>query len=111
MSKIGLFVYCGSWLIVAIYSAYVAWTQNEPRFLILTSTASMNALVFTLTGETRSKLRKLIVPNFTRGVAYLVCGLVALGGVWLSVYFDEPRILTPFMFIAFAGFLFAWALT
>jgi hypothetical protein len=114
LKKISAVLYCGFWVIVAAYSASAAQEHDEPRWLILTSTASLNILVFMVTGETRAELRKRLVPNLDLKamLVAIFCGLVALAiaacGIWLSIQFDEPGILVWTLFVVLVWSAIAW---
>ena len=58
LDTIAWVLYGGFWLVVAIFSATMAASENEPRYLLLTSTASLNIFLYKVTGQTRSDLNR-----------------------------------------------------
>lgn len=103
-------LYGGFWLFVAIYSAATAVETGEPRYLLLTSTASLNIFLYKLTGKTRGEIDKRLKSQVKRRLPYLACGAVAAGGIWLSLHFAEPTILGISMALAAIGLILAWLL-
>jgi hypothetical protein len=102
-------LYGGFWLVVAVYSATIAWSENDPRYLLLTSTASLNIFLFRLTGQTRDEINRVARRTVKRQFPYIFWGAFAAGGVWLSLHFDSPFILKAAVFIALVGALVSWA--
>ena len=102
-------LYGGFWLVVAIYSASTAAIEDDPRHLLLTATASLNILLFRLTGRTRSELNRRAARAVRRNLPYLVCGAIAAGGVWLGLHFDDPDLMLVFLSVALIALVFAWA--
>ena len=102
-------LYGGFWLGIAIFSAATAALENEPRYLLLTSTASLNIFLYKLTGETRSELNRQARHVFKKNIPYLVSGAIAAGAVWLGLRFEDPKVMLMGLFITLAAFLFAWA--
>lgn len=109
VDKIAWCLYGGFWLVVAVFSAATAAQENEPRYLLLTSTASLNILLYKLTGRTRSELNKRARRAVKKKIPYLLCGAIAGGGVWLGLRFDDPNLILAFLFVALIVLLFAWA--
>lgn len=109
IDTIGWVLYGGFWLTVAIFSAAIAARENEPRYLLLTSTASLNILLFKLTGRTRSELNRRAGRAVKRNISYLVGGAIAAGSVWLGLHFDDQNLMIVFLFIAFVALVCAWA--
>ena len=112
INKLAWWLYGGFWLFVAIYSAATAVEENEPRYLLLTSTASLNIFLYKLTGKTRGEINRQLKAKvkLKQRLPYLVCGAVAAGGIWLSLHFNDPNILGISMAVAAIGLIFAWVL-
>ncbi|WP_158305685.1 MULTISPECIES: DUF2510 domain-containing protein [unclassified Nocardioides] len=91
------------WLILAIWSAWVAWHESEPKLLLLTATASANVFSYKLTGTSWKTLKKRLTK-----LPYVICGVVAAGGVWLSLHFDDPDVLKVTMIVVLIGLFTAW---
>lgn len=108
IAAVAMIFYCGSWFLVALYSASIAVQESEPKLLLLTSTASLNALTFMLTGRTKGEIRKDFIEALKPKLGYLFCGALASVGVWLSLHFDDMDILlTTGIMVAF-GLMLAW---
>lgn len=107
-------VYCGFWVIVAAYSLSLVQEHDEPRWLLLTSTASLNVLVFMMTGETRAEIRKRLFPNLDLKAivvlvfCVLVAAIIAACGIWLSIQFDESGILVWTLFVVLVWLMIAY---
>jgi hypothetical protein len=108
VGKAAVVLYCGSWLFVAIYAASTAYQENEPKYLMLASTASMNVFLYKLTGKTRSELKQSFRATVKPKIPYLFCGALAAGGVWLSLHFDDPDILYVTLTVVLLGLMVAW---
>lgn len=72
-------LYCGFWLLVAVYSAATSVQENDAPYLLLTSTASLNIFLYKLTGKTRGELNKTFIKRVKRTFPYLLCGAIAAG--------------------------------
>jgi hypothetical protein len=108
LAMVALVTYCGSWFIVAVYSAAIAARESEPRLLLLTSTASLNALTFMLTGRTKGEIRRDFIEALKPKLGYLFCGAIAAVGVWLSLHFDDTDILITTGFVVAVGLTLSW---
>jgi hypothetical protein len=108
VAVVAMVVYCGTWFLVAVYSASVAVQESEPRLLLLTSTASLNALTFMLTGRTKGEIRRDLIEALKPKLGYVFCGAIAAGGVWLSLHFDDTDILLTTLIVVAVGLMFAW---
>jgi hypothetical protein len=108
VGKAAVVLYCGSWLVVAIYAASTAYQENQPKYLMLASTASMNVFLYKLTGKTRSELKKSFRAAVKPKIPYLFCGALAAGGIWLSLHFDDPNILYVTLTAVFLSLMVAW---
>jgi hypothetical protein len=92
---------------VALYSLSIVLTENDPRWLALTATASGNVFAYKLNmtyGELKRRLRK----DLKAKTLYLAAGAVLAGGVWLSLYFDDPGVLTVTAALVLIVLMFAW---
>lgn len=108
VGKAAVVLYCGSWLFVAIYAALMAYQENQPKHLMLASTASMNVFLYKLTGKTRSELKQSFRAAMKPKIPYLLCGALAAGGVWLSLHFDDSDILYVTLAVVLLGLMIAW---
>lgn len=107
IGRIATFLYCGSWFVVALYSLSVVVTEDDPRWLVLTATASGNVFAYKLNmtyGELKRRLRKEMKAK----MLYATAGAVLAGGVWLSLHFDDPGVLTVTAPMVLIVLMFAW---
>lgn len=107
IGRIATVVYCGTWFIIALYSLSIVLTENDPRWLALTATASGNVFAYKLNmtyGELKRRLRK----DLKATILYLAAGAVLAGGVWRSLYFDDPGVLTVTAALVLIVMMFAW---
>lgn len=94
------------WLAVAGWSAWIAYDTNEPRVLWLTATASANVFSYKLTGTSWREFKKRLAK-----LPYVICGVVAAGGVWLSLHFDDPDVLKVTMIVVLIGLIVSWVMS
>lgn len=94
------------WLAVAGWSAWIAYETNEPRVLWLTATASANVFSYKLTGTSWRELKKRLAK-----LPYVICGVVAAGGVWLSLHFNDPDVLKVTMIVVLFGLMVSYAIS
>lgn len=107
IGRIATFIYCGTWFMIALYSLSIVLTENDPRWLALTATASGNVFAYKLNmtyGELKRRLRK----DLQAKILYLAAGAVLAGGVWLSLYFDDPGVLPVTAALVLIVLMFAW---
>lgn len=101
-------LYCGSWFLVALYSVSVAASEGNPRYLILTATASGNVFAYKL-NMTYSELKRQLTKEFKAKILFVAAGAVLAGGVWLSLHFDDPGVLGVTAAMVLIVLIFAWA--
>lgn len=94
------------WLSVAVWSAWTSYHDDEPRLLWLTATASANVFSYKLTGTSWREFKKRLTK-----LPYVICGVVAALGVWLSLRFDDPEVLKVTMIVVLIGLLVSWAIS
>lgn len=109
-TKVSILGWVIVWFAIAVGSAALAWQDHNPKWLWLTSTASANVFAYKLTGKSWREVQKAF-RAIAKPIPYVVFGAVAAGGVWLSLHFDEPDILTVTLFVALVGLLVSWVFT
>lgn len=71
-----------------------------------------NTLIVAVTGKTKGELARIFLRAVTRFVMrwryYVFSGVVAAGGVALSVYFDDPDLLLVTLGVTFFTLTLAW---